>query len=1409
VAWINGLKVFQIKVHGKYSADDFDEDLKDVLRRAGCKGEKICFIMDEANVLDSAFLERMNTLLANAEIPGLFEGDEYNALMTSCKEGAQRDGLLLDTPEELYRWFTHQIIRNLHVVFTMNPPESGLSSRAAASPALFNRCVLNWMGSWSDQAFYQVGMEFTRRLDLEVHNYQAPSQIPVSYRDLPLPPSHRDAVVNAMVFIHESVHEVNNEIRQRKGTVTFLTPRHYLDFVNHYVRLYVEKRDDLEEQQRHLNVGLEKLNDTVKKVSELRASLADKQKQLERTNAEANAKLQQMVADQKETEQKRLASLEIQTALDQQEHEISERTKVVLEDLAMAEPAVEEARKSVSNIKKQHLTEVRSMQNPPEAVKLAMESVCSLLGNRVDGWRSVQAVIRKDDFIASIVNYDNERQMTRALRHKMETEYLSNPAFTFEIVNRASKACGPLVQWVAAQVNYSSILDRVGPLRDEVKALQSRAQDTRVKAETITEMIDELEKSIARYKEEYAALISQTQSIKNEMSRVESKVERSMKLLGSLSSERERWDAESKAFEAQIGTLAGDVLLAAAFLSYAGLYDQQYRHIMLQTWRRQLRESGIGFKDQQSMIEYLCTADDKLQWQENSLPNDEVCLENAIILKRFDRYPLIIDPSNRITEYLVQEYKERKLVLTSFLDDSFVKHLESAIRFGNPILIQDAEHLDPVLNHVLNKEYQKTGGRVLVRLGKQEIDFAPSFRLFLSTRNPTAAFSPDICSRVTFVNFTITKASLRTQSLNQVLKSERPDIDQKRTNLMKAQGEFRLHLRRLERKLLEALNASKGNILDDDVILDTLQTLKSEAAEIARKVAKTEEVMVEVQNIMNQYEVIASACTTIYVILEQLSNLNHFYRFSLDYFQEIFKLVLASHNRSTKAPNERITYLVNQLYITTFQWTSRSLLHRDHLVLGLLLAQAAGVDIKNNTFAALLSAQLGSTSNDISLSQIEYPNGNDFHSDELENMVEEDRSSWKKFLQSSDGDMKIPVSRDSGQSNLPAVISANTSDHSALTMILIKVFRPDRLMESAERLINNVFATNLSTHTDYDFREVIQKTSTALTPIALVSVPGYDSSYKVEQLVRQVNVRCTSIAMGSAEGISQAELALNSACKNGTWILLKNVHLAPQWLDYLEKRLHGIQPHPDFKLFMTMETNPRVPINLISMSRIFMFEPPPGIKANITNSLRGLPSTFVDKMPVERVRMYFLLAWLHAVVQERLRYVPIGWSKGYEFTEADFDAAAVTIDRWIERTAAGRSNIAPEKIPWHAICTLLSECVYGGRVDEDSDQRILSGLVAKYFTPKAFDVNFKLVNDSGHVIGIPDGSRLDNFKAWINKLPEREPPVWLGLPDNSERLLYSEQGSKVLTPRLIHLGKDMLLRVEKIWYAVGKEESLG
>ena len=77
---------------------------------------------------------------------------------------------MLDSNEELYKWFTQQVMTNLHVVLTMNPSSEGLKDRASTSPALFNRCVLNWFGDWSTGALYQVGQSFTSKVDLEKNN---------------------------------------------------------------------------------------------------------------------------------------------------------------------------------------------------------------------------------------------------------------------------------------------------------------------------------------------------------------------------------------------------------------------------------------------------------------------------------------------------------------------------------------------------------------------------------------------------------------------------------------------------------------------------------------------------------------------------------------------------------------------------------------------------------------------------------------------------------------------------------------------------------------------------------------------------------------------------------------------------------------------------------------------------------------------------------------------------------------------------------------------------------------------------------------------------------------------------------------------------------------------------------------
>jgi len=350
-------------------------------------------------------------------------------------------------------------------------------------------------------------------------------------------------------------------------------------------------------------------------------------------------------------------------------------------------------------------------------------------------------------------------------------------------------------------------------------------------------------------------------------------------------------------------------------------------------------------------------------------------------------------------------------------------------------------------------------------------------------------------------------------------------------------------------------------------------------------------------------------------------------------------------------------------------------------------------------------------------------------------------------------------------------------------VLLIQALRPDRLPAASHQFVGTCLGQDFVkvAEREPDMADVIENQIESGTPVLMCSVPGYDASSRVDDLAAELNKPVTSIAIGSAEGFNEADKAINTAVRSGKWVLLKNVHLAPSWLVTLEKKLHSIQAHAGFRLFLTCEINPKIPVNLLRAGRIFTYEPPPGIRANLLRTFATISAARMMKPPNERARMYFLLAWFHAIVQERLRYSPLGWAKYYEFTESDLRVACDTLDTWIETTAMGRTNLPPEKVPWKAIRTLLSDCIYGGKIDNEFDQRLLSSFLAKLFVPGSFDGDFNLVSDvcigDTHTnIKMPDGIRRDQFLTWVEQLADQTSPDWLGLPNNAERVLLAQRG---------------------------------
>ena len=90
-------------------------------------------------------------------------------------------------------------------------------------------------------------------------------------------------------------------------------------------------------------------------------------------------------------------------------------------------------------------------------------------------------------------------------------------------------------------------------------------------------------------------------------------------------------------------------------------------------------------------------------------------------------------------------------------------------------------------------------------------------------------------------------------------------------------------------------------------------------------------------------------------------------------------------------------------------------------------------------------------------------------------------------------------------------------------------------------------------------------------------------------------------------------------------------------------------------------------------------------------------------------QLLFILSWFHAQIQERRKYIPQGWSKYYEFSLGDLKAGELTLTDIVNES----KNSSPQ---WQKIYGILENAIYGGRVDNNFDLRVLRAYIENMFT---------------------------------------------------------------------------------------------
>ncbi|XQJ26980.1 Cytoplasmic dynein 1 heavy chain (DYNC1H1) [Leishmania guyanensis] len=1006
VAWMRGFSTFTLMLHREYDLDDFEHDLREVLRRAGCKRERICFLFDESNILQPSFLEYMNALLASGEVPGLFDGEEWSKLMQEVRDAvlanqsyfatkrgggggagavsaggargradggdgpslAGREGrhkgldgngddakgtrcvsvmrdvdiasstaaddvVDVHNDAELYHWFLTNVRKYLHVVLTINPSSGEFTSRTMASPALVNRCTIDWFGDWDAMTLQQVCRERIGRLAL----------LPVCHGVFATEVEAKEAVVDSLCAMHVSTQHTNQALRVRHANQgTYVTPRHFTDCVSHFVAILQEKQKVSSDALAHLHSGLKKLQLAAQEVAEQQTMLKDSEVEMEASSRRAQTMLERIISETDVAKREKAVAQDLERQLQDEHAQISDDAQRLSIELAEAEPALREADAALSTVKPEYLREIRAYTTPPPMVKRTLEAVGALMGEKNgEDWDSLKNCIRRDDFLASVRNFRPD-DISEPARERVRN-MMRDSRFTIEAAYRASKAAGPLMQWVFFQVKYSAIYKRVAPVRSKIENL-IKARDVKLKGLGVAqEEVRQKEKSLRQLMGEYQNATAQIAELKQRIIAVSIKCNRAQTILRQLLDERGRWETEVQSFDSEARTTLGNCVISAVFLAYTGFYDEHTRErVLMPRWLECLQRTTIPVRRGLSVTEYLSPATQQLAWEEAGLPKDRLDIDNAAIMHRSQRYVLLIDPTGVAARFALRYYAAKKITKASFSRPGYVKQLEMAVRFGYPILMEDAEHLDPAVAPLLNGEVRCHGTRYITRIGPHEVDLAPSFRLLLHTRNPNFQPPPDLAGQVCMVNFTVTLSSLQSQCLHYTLLHERPDVDEKRSKLLKAQGEYQLRLRVLEEKLLTRIAEAEGSLLDNDTLIENLTELKEEATRIARNIVEGEDSMRDIRSVEDMYRPIATVVAQAHFALQCFEELNPYYYYDVRFVLRVLNDAL-QRLPSTSTPVvdalPRLQQLTHGIFALLHRRVVRGMFHEDHLVWALRLAQ--------------------------------------------------------------------------------------------------------------------------------------------------------------------------------------------------------------------------------------------------------------------------------------------------------------------------------------------------------------------------------------------------------------------------------------------------------------------------------------
>ncbi|XP_030371764.1 dynein heavy chain 10, axonemal [Scaptodrosophila lebanonensis] len=1345
-------EVFEITISRGYNEAAFREDLKILYTLAGVKRKKVVFLFTAAQIAEEGFLELINNILTVGQVPALFADEDKDGIVNQVRKFAEEEGLSA-SKDSVWAYFLRTCAENLHVVLCMSPAGDALRNRCRNFPGLIGSTYIDWVFPWPKQALYAVA-----RLFLTEHKM--------------IPKDHRDAIIEHVVHVHTTIQVYSKDYQTKLRRNNFVTPKHYLDYINSYIALLEEKHAFILQQRARLGEGIKKIEEASVQIDELRLIVTEQKKNVAIAAEECETMLVNIEASTQKANTKKAEASEKSVEVEIKGKQIAIEKEEAEEILAEAMPALEEARRALSELDKAQITEIRSFATPPAQVQVVCECVAILKGIKEINWKSAKGMMSDVSFLKSLMEMDCEaltQKQISACRAHMKTANLDDMA-------KISIAGAGLLKFVRAVLGFFEVYREVKPKKERVDFLVEE-QEVQIKLlNHLNAEIQKLEEKLDKLNENYAISMKQMKALTEMMQQAERRLIASDKLISGLTSELIRWSKEMENLGQQLIDSVGVCLICASFLAYTGAFTWEFRKAMVfDDWLEDICSLGIPVKLPFKIDQNLTTDVEISQWSSEGLPPDELSVQNGILTMRASRFPLCIDPQLQALQWIRKKEFRNNLKVLSFSDSDFLKQLEMSIMYGIPVIFEDVDdYIDPVIDDIMQKNIRVHAGRKFVMLGDKEVDWDPGFRLYMTTKFSNPKFDPAVYAKALVINYTVTQTGLEDQLLSVVVGTERPDLEQQRESLIARTSENKQLLQQLEDSLLRELATSTGNMLDNVELVETLENTKAKASLVMEQLKLAAETAADIEVLRNGYRPAAKRGAVLFFALADMATVNSMYQYALAAYLDVFVYSLRKAVPDTVL-SKRLNNIIKTLTENVYCYGCTGIFERHKLLfsfqIATKLAQREGV-LQQQELDFFIKGSIALTKSertnptkwlpeksweDLLKLAFDFPEPFGSLPDHFGRYIDD----WKEWY-----DLENPE-------EVACPGDYNIKCNPFQKLMFLRCFRVDRIFRSINQYIVDTMDEFYIMPPVVSFSAIYEQT-TCLIPVCFILSAGSDPTndlIKLADLVIGGMANFCHISLGQGQEKAALRL-LDNAIRQGQWLMLQNGHLLIRFVRELEKYLDRIEsPHPDFRLWITTDPTPTFPIGILQKSLKVVTEPPNGLKLNLRSTYFKVRQERLEACSHRAYRtLIYVLAFFHAVVQERRKYDKLGWNIAYDFNDSDFEVCTEILRTYLSRCA-------DDKIPWNSLKYLIGEVMYGGRVIDDFDRRITNCYMSEYMGDFLFDTfqTFHFYEDENVDYCLPEEETIlkEDYIAHIDKLPLVNKPDVFGLHPNAEIGYYT------------------------------------